>query len=548
MTSPTTPAPAEQPVPSGIRRRTVFGLTAAGAAAASLAVPRAAEAAQGATDDCGSSDFALTWRDEFDGAELDPETWEYELGNMRGNEQEHYSSGTQNVRVQDGRLILAVTDRPEQDQYRNTEQHGDDARLVKYNSGSVRTHAGKDFLYGKIEVRARMPKGKGAFPALWTLGHDFPDGARISRAQGYAWPSTGEVDIAEIIGAPTEERAAEGEEAHPGTSNRKLFGTPHFWNTVGDADGDGTYEPYALGGDTTANADLHDDFHVFGVNRTPTKLEWLLDGTVYHTLDLSSADDPADADRRAAAQAGLNRPAYLLINLATGGNWAGDAGDHLAEDGTRFEVDWVRFSQTAQQKRQDADYRDDMPALRGVRDLVIRQGEAADLVADVTVDREDHVVELSVNDSPLFVNTGAPGGRNEVRRRVDSADDADAVAALPVGVYALHYTAMPRDADVTGGQIPSVLTDRERATLVVLPQEGLEGDPRSTVGTIDMPAGFTFQDPGQRVDQHDEFLVDFVNPDDPLPFEERPSWTFTLPADAITVRPTPERGSRPRRS
>lgn len=431
--------------------------------------------------------------------------------------------------------------------YRNTERHGDDARLVTYNSGSVRTHAGKDFLYGKLEIRARMPKGKGAFPALWTLGHSFPDGARISPAQGYPWPSTGEIDIGEIIGAPTAERAAEGEEADPGTSNKKLYGTPHFWYTDGDADGDGTYAPYALGGATTTSDDLNDDFHVFGVNRTPSKLEWLLDGHVYHTLDYSSADDPADEARRTAAQAALNRPAYLLINLATGGNWAGDAGAHLAEDETRFEVDWVRFSQTAEQERQDAAYRADMPVLRGVRDVVIRQGEAADLLADVTTDREDHVVELSVNDSPMFVNAGAPGGRNEVRRRVDGADDAEAIAALPVGVYALYYTAMPRGADLTGGQIPSVLTRRAGTTLVVLPKEGIEGDPRSTVGTIDMPEGFSFRDPGQRFNQHDEFLVDFVNPHDPIPAIERPTWTFTLPLGAITLPPISETRGNPHR-
>lgn len=478
MTSPTTPTESSARTP--FRRRTVLGLAAAGAVATGLAVPlarpTAARAASGATDDSGSADFSLVWEDDFDGTELDPKIWEYELGNIRGNEQQHYSSGLENVRVQDGHLRIAVTDRPAEDQYRNTERHGDSARLVKYNSGSVRTHAHLDFLYGMLEIRARLPKGKGAFPALWTLGHDFPLDGRISGAHGYGWPSTGEIDIAEIIGAPTAERAAEGEVASPGTSNKTLHGTPHFWFSKGDADGDGTYSPYALGGSITTPADLHDDFHVFAVNRTPEKLEWLLDGEVYRTLEFTS-EDPADQARRDAAQAGLNRPAYLQINLATGGNWAGDAGDHLAEDGTTFVVDRVRFSQTPEQTQQDAAYRANMPQLSGVQDLVITQGEAADLVARVTVDSDDHVVELSVNDSPMFVNTGAPGERNEVRLLVASADDAEAVAALPAGVYSLYYTAMPRGADLAGGQVPTELTHRAKATLEVLSADGIQGDP-----------------------------------------------------------------------
>lgn len=521
-----------------LRRRSALGLAAAGAVAAglapSLARPTAAHAAETATDDSGASDFALVWEDAFEGGALDPAVWEHELGNIRGNEQQHYSSSAENVRVENGALVITPTERALEDQYRNTERLGDSARLVKYNSGSVRTHAGQDFLYGLIEVRARLPKGKGAFPALWTLGHDFPLDGRIHASQGYGWPSTGEIDIAEIIGSPTAERAAEGEVGGPWNSNRTLYGTPHFWHTQGDADGDGTYAPYALGGTRTITEDFAEDFHVFAVNRTPGKLQWLLDGAVYRTLRFDS-EDPADQARRDSARAGLNRPAYLQINFATGGNWAGDAGDHLVEDGARFEVDWVRFSQTSEQAAQDAAYRAEMPVLLGVEDLAIRQGEPADLLAGVTVEREGYEVALSVNDSPMFVNSGAPGGRNEVRLRVGSADDADAVAALPEGVYALYYTAVPSGVELRGGQLPAELTVRAKATLVVLPAEGLHGDPRSTVATIEMPAGMTFRDQKARFNQHEEFTVDYVNPADPIPLADRPVHTFTLAKDAITL-------------
>lgn len=533
-----------------IRRRTVLSAATAGAVATSLSAPftapTAAHASVGPTDDSGAADFSLVWEDDFSGGELDPAVWEYELGNIRGNEQQHYSSSRENVRVENGALIISVTARPDEDQYRNTARLGQDARLVTYNSGSVRTHAGRDFLYGLIEVRARLPRGKGAFPALWTLGLDFTLDGRVADDQGYGWPSTGEIDIAEMIGAPTAERAAQGEVAGPGTSNRVLYGTPHFWHWDGDVDGDGTYAPYPLGGSVQYGADLHDDFHVFAVNRTPDKLEWLLDGAVYQTLHFN-ATDPDDQDRRDSARAGLNRPAYLQINLATGGNWPGDAGDNLATDGTEFVVDWVRFSQTAEQKRQDAAYRTNMPVLHGVGDLIIRHGEAADLTAQVSVDKPDYVVELSVNDCPLFVNSGAPDGRNEVHRLVSSAKDTKGIAALPQGVYTVYYTALPGGADMTGGQRPTLLTARKKATLVVLPEEGIVADPRVNLGSVELPEGFTFHDTELMFDDADEFQMDFVNPHDPIPEQLRPTWTFLLPKEKITFSIEPEARSTPHR-
>lgn len=340
--------------------------------------------------------------------------------------------------------------------------------MIRYDSCSVRTHAARDFLYGKLEVRARLPRGKGAFPAIWTLGHDFPLDGRIAASQGYGWPSTGEIDIVEMIGAPTAERAAEGETAKTGTSNRTVHGTPHFWWTHGDSDGDGSYSPTGLGGTTETAADLADDFHVFGMNRTPGRIQWLLDDQVYLTLSFT-AEDPADQARIDAAKAGLDRPAYLQINLATGGNWAGDAGDHLSEDGTSMVVDRVTFSQTPQQATQDAAYRERMPALSGITALTMTEGESADLVAGVTVDQDTHVVEVSVNDGPKVVADGGTNGREEVTLRVAGADDAEAIAALPPGTYALYCTAVPRGADLQGGQFPSVLTRRARTTLTVRP-------------------------------------------------------------------------------
>lgn len=514
-------------------RRAFLGAAATGAASAGLIgtvlQPVAAHAAGSATDDSGSSDFRLVWEEQFEGGRLDPEVWEYELGNIRGNSAQHYSSSSDNVRVENGQLVITATDRPAQDRF----QPWPGARQVRYNSASVRTHGRRDFLYGKIEVRGRLPRGKGAFPAFWTLGHDFPLDNRINPAQGHTWPSCGEIDIMEIIGAPTARRAAEGEQPSYGQSNRVLWGTPHFYYAKGNEEGNGTYLPYRYGTTTEIAEDFAEAYHVFGINRSPGKIEWTLDGRVYWSVGYS--DDPADQPRRDAAQAGLNRPHYLQINLALGGDWAGDVSDHLAEDGTRLEVDWVRFSQTPQQAAQDAAYRSRMPVLQNVRDIAIRQGEAADLIAAVTVDRPGYDVQLSVNDTPMFVNTGAPGGRNEVHLRVRDENDAAAIAALPEGVYSLYYTAIPKGATITGARVPTAPTARARAFLTVLPAAGLSGQHGAAVSSVALPAGHRFRDGSQMLADGSSYLVDFVNPHDPIPEAKRLVHTYRLSSSAISI-------------
>lgn len=480
----------------------------------------------------------LVWSEHFDGEALNQDLWEYELGNIRGNEQEHYSSSQENVRVKDGQLVIAVTDRPVEDQYRNTARHGAKARLVKYNSGSIRTHAKKDFLYGKLEVRVRLPKGKGAFPAIWMLGHEFHLDGRIATSQGTGWPSCGELDVVELIGAPTANRASQGEIASSGVSNRKIYGTPHFAYSRGDADGDGSYSPQTLGGAAVIGSDFNDDFHVFGINRTPEKLEWLLDGQVYKTLVFTDPD-PVENERRKAAAAGMLRPMYLQINLATGGNWAGDAGDYLAQDGTELVVDWVQYSQTDAQKASEQAYYAALPVISGVADIAIRQGQQVNLAEHVSVNRAGYEVVWSVNDTPMFVNGGVTGGRNEVHVVASSKGSPQTTADLPVGVYSVYYTALPVGTDLgTAYKLaPTIPTRRAKATLAVLPAAGLTGNPHAAVASVKVPTGWTFSKPSQKLNREISFDVTFVNPlDGSVPSAKRLPVDFTIPRDAITWR------------
>lgn len=489
--------------------------------------------------------YELVWNDEFDGDSLDESEWGYELGNVRGNEQQHYSSSAENVDLVDGALVLTATDRPVADQYRNTTRWGDNARLVKYNSGSVRTEGREEFLYGRVEARMKLPEGKGAFPAFWMLGADFHMDGRVNMEQGYSWPSTGELDIMEIIGAPTAERAEQGEVGKPGNSNAVAYGTPHFYYTNGDADKDGSYAPKALGGNLTAAENFSEDYHVFGIDWNPDYIAWYVDGVVYNVMYF-----PTDATRGAgneafiasevarfqAAADSMNRPQYLQFNLATGGNWAGDAGDHLAEDGASLTVDWVRYYRSAAQSAASEEYYADQPALTGVTDRVIRAGEAADLLAGVATD-EGYSVEYSVNDEQTFVNGGATGGRNEVRLVVSDSGDTAALQALTPGVYSLHYSALEDGVTYSGGITPEARHARETVRLTVLPAEGLTatGD---TLSSVALPAGWAWADETQALGSVESYPLIYTQAADTVTdAADRRVVNVTVPAELVAAAP-----------
>ena len=491
--------------------------------------------------------YDLVWSDEFDGSALDQNSWGYELGNVRGNEQEHYSSDAENVNVSDGALHLTATDRPAADQYKNTARWGTNARTVKYNSGSVRTEGREEFLYGRVEARIKAPQGKGAFPAFWMLGADFPLDGRVNTEQGYGWPSTGETDIMEMIGAPTEQRAAEGETAKSGTSNSVAYGTPHFYYTGGDADGDGSYAPTALGGNLTTADKLADGYHVYGIDWTPDYLAWYVDGVVYNIMyfptDATTAAGnqafvSSEVARFQAAADSLNRPQYLQLNLATGGNWAGDASDHLGEDGTNMTVDWVRYYRSAAQTEAADAYYADQPTIDGAGNRVMVAGQAADLVDGVTTDDGYHV-DYSIDNEPMFVNGGVEGGRNEVTLVVDDATDTDALTALAPGVYSLHYSALKDGATYSGAVTPDARVARKTVLLTVLPADGLHGAEGDALSTVALPDGWTWVDGDQVIGGADAYDVVFTQAADTVTAPaDRRALTVSLPASAITPAQT----------
>src|SRR5579875_4182 len=137
--------------------------------------------------------YTLAWSDEFSGKTLDANTWNYETGNGAGgwgnNELEYYTNSPKNVFVSNGNLII--------------EARKEAIGGFQYSSARITTQNKKAFTYGRIDIRAKLPKGKGIWPALWMLG---------SNISTVGWPACGEIDIMELLGH----------------ENNKSYGTLHY--------------------------------------------------------------------------------------------------------------------------------------------------------------------------------------------------------------------------------------------------------------------------------------------------------------------------------
>ncbi|MFD2785740.1 glycoside hydrolase family 16 protein [Hymenobacter rubripertinctus] len=228
------------------------------------------------------------WADEFNGGALDQATWTYELGGggWGNNELQAYTNSTDNVYLTGGNLVIQA----------RRQQSGNNA----YTSGRLITKGKRSFQYGRIDVRAKVPKGKGVWPAIWMMGSDIDQNN---------WPKCGEIDIMELRGSrPTE-----------------LISTMHFGNSYADRRSKGTTK--------TVATPLSDDFHTYSVVRSKDLLRFFLDGNLYYTFTGSEASPFP-----------FNNPFFMLLNVAVGGDFDGDP-DASTVLPQQMQVDYVRFYQ-----------------------------------------------------------------------------------------------------------------------------------------------------------------------------------------------------------
>lgn len=252
--------------------------------------------------------WKLIWQDEFavDG-HPDPEKWDYEEGFVRNREAQVYTRrNLRNVRVKDGVLMIEGHQQHAINPFyrSNPSWWAEEAEYADYTSGSINTLGKESFLYGRIEVRAKLPRGRGVWPAIWMMGDNIND---------VGWPACGEIDIMEFVGKEPD----------------RIYGTVH--RPFPD-DPDKNYR--SQGGHIDVEKPW-EQFHIYAIEWWPDRIDFFFDDTKYFTYDLDQAGKGEDNPFR--------KPHYLLINLALGGSWGGAIDDSIFPQ--QYLVDYVRVYQ-----------------------------------------------------------------------------------------------------------------------------------------------------------------------------------------------------------
>ena len=299
-----------------------------------------APASAGAPLTASGGQWGLVWQDEFDAPRIDPDKWELEVNCWGGGnaEQQCYTDRRDdapqaNAYVADG--LLHIVARKERF---SAPASPDDASAahatLPYTSARLRTRGRQAWTFGRFEIRAKLPRGQGSWPAIWMLPSDGRYGA---------WAASGEIDIMEAVNLGT---ASDDPDA-PGTVETRVHGTLHYGGRSPGNVHAGT--SYRLPG----GANPADDFHVYALEWEQGQMRWYVDGVHYATQSAEHwysqpGADAAQPTPEAGAPFDASARFHLLLNLAVGGNWAGkvNAGgiDESAFPQTLL-VDYVRVYQ-----------------------------------------------------------------------------------------------------------------------------------------------------------------------------------------------------------
>lgn len=255
--------------------------------------------------DRSNEGLTLVWNDEFSGESLDRTKWDFQYGNggeygisgWGNNEWQYYLSREENVCIEDGKLVITAL---KEDNI--------------YTSGRIRTFTNQGEVlfsttYGRVEARIKCPVGEGLWPAFWMLPVDESVYGR--------WAASGEIDIMEAKGRLPEQ----------------FSGAAHYGWTW--PDNVSSYEEYEFkDGSNIA------DFHVYAIEWEADEIRWYVDDVCYFTLDeWYSKNSKGEAFPKGAP---FDKPFYILLNMAVGGNFDPEADVNKAEFPARMEVDYVR--------------------------------------------------------------------------------------------------------------------------------------------------------------------------------------------------------------
>ena len=245
--------------------------------------------------------YKLVWEDNFDGEKLNLDDWnfEYHEPGWVNAELQAYVDSERNTYVKDGMLyIQAIKEMIDGKPY--------------YTSGRINTQKKHDFQYGRFEVRAKVPSGKGFLPAFWMMPTD--------ESFYGQWPKCGEIDIMEVHGSALS------------TS----YGTLHFGEPHTQKQGS-----YTL---PDGQENFSEAFHVFACEWDPGEFRFYVDGHLFYTVNDWFTKKPGFGE--VAYPAPYDQPFYLILNLAVGGSWVGYPDeDAVFGDNAQFVIDYVRAYQ-----------------------------------------------------------------------------------------------------------------------------------------------------------------------------------------------------------
>lgn len=243
--------------------------------------------------------YNLVWYDEFDGEELNLDNWNVTVARAGANNSElqAYVDSPDNVYIKDGKLVL------------NAIQNIDEDGKVTYTSGKVTTFNKMDLLYGKIVVSAKVPDGRGLWPAIWMMPTN-------ERRFG-TWPKCGEIDIMEIICQDV----------------KTSYSTIHYGNPHASQQGIIKLD----------NGSFADDFHEYTLEWEPSEMRFYTDGVL--VLTVNDWFTGTSENNTMAYPAPFNQEFYLQLNLAVGGTWPGDPDENTDFTKSQFEIDYVHVYQ-----------------------------------------------------------------------------------------------------------------------------------------------------------------------------------------------------------
>lgn len=245
--------------------------------------------------------YEMVWSDEFNQSELDTDIWKAWIGTAYNNEHQYYSSRDTNILVKEGFLHLVGL----------RENYGG----RNWSSGRIESENNFDFQYGKVEIRAKLPAGKGLWPAFWMLG---------SNMNQVEWPYSGEIDIME----------------YRGNLVSQTSGTIHFSSVPPPGSGNHVADRRYTGKEyTLPSGNFTDEFRLFQFEWTDSTMTWFIDDVEFFHL---TKKEILNQTRYYP----FDQPFYFILNLAIGGDFLGDQQpDNSTPDRNEVIVDYIRVYQ-----------------------------------------------------------------------------------------------------------------------------------------------------------------------------------------------------------